>query len=300
MGAGAYQAKWPRHTHSTRVDQLVVLDLIGRDELLGQGTAASATLFGEHVGLGLQYFDDVGRQAVRLRAVGAGRISLGRGLSVGGRRHFARFRLQRGQRFLGAAHLLAQTGDDPAGGVVLIQCVAQLLASDLQLVAQRERVQHGAVPLVLHDFQQSRYAGGARRSRPHHRLRLHLDQVGHVELLARDRIDGIGQNVFFDEPPLEYGAGRWRYNRLLRNLLGNCKHTSQTNTTKTFQFNNFTSKAALIRVAMGSMRCTFGLEIPENSHITLTKKMAYRINRAYWATDIFDTYSHKPTTFYRD
>ena len=40
-------------------------------------------------------------------------------------------------------------GDDPARGVVLIERVAQLLPSSLQLLSESEAVQHHRIPLVL-------------------------------------------------------------------------------------------------------------------------------------------------------
>ena len=47
------------------------------------------------------------------------------------------------------AYLLVEPGNDPAGGVVLVEGVGQLLPGRLQLLSQREAVQHHGVPLVL-------------------------------------------------------------------------------------------------------------------------------------------------------
>lgn len=47
--------------------------------------------------------------------------------------------------FSGGGDLLGEAGDDAAGGVVLVQRMGQFLACGLELLAQREAVQHDGV-----------------------------------------------------------------------------------------------------------------------------------------------------------
>lgn len=51
----------------------------------------------------------------------------------------------RGSTFSGSSDFLGETGDDTAGGIVLVQSVGQLLAGGLQLLAQGEAVEHDCV-----------------------------------------------------------------------------------------------------------------------------------------------------------
>ena len=45
----------------------------------------------------------------------------------------------------GSGDLLGEASDDPAGGVVLVQSVGQLLSGGLQLLPQSETVQHHSI-----------------------------------------------------------------------------------------------------------------------------------------------------------
>lgn len=45
----------------------------------------------------------------------------------------------------GSCDLFSETGDDSAGGIVLVQGVRQLLSGRLQLLAQREAVKHHGI-----------------------------------------------------------------------------------------------------------------------------------------------------------
>lgn len=47
--------------------------------------------------------------------------------------------------FSGSSDLLGEPCDDTAGSIVLVQRVGQLLARGLQLLAQREAVQHNGI-----------------------------------------------------------------------------------------------------------------------------------------------------------
>lgn len=67
---------------------------------------------------------------------------------------------QGSQSFSGSSDFLGETGNDTAGGIVLVQSVRQLLAGCLQLLAQSEAVQHDCIPLILQGFQNGRDAGG--------------------------------------------------------------------------------------------------------------------------------------------
>ena len=55
--------------------------------------------------------------------------------------------------------LLDQTSDHAARGLVLVQSLAKLLANSLQVLFERERLEHHAVPLVLQRDEQTRNAG---------------------------------------------------------------------------------------------------------------------------------------------
>lgn len=50
-----------------------------------------------------------------------------------------------GCTFSGSSDFLGETGNDTAGGIVLVQSVRQLLAGCLQLLAQSEAVQHDCI-----------------------------------------------------------------------------------------------------------------------------------------------------------
>ena len=71
-------------------------------------------------------------------------------------------RFERGQSFSGRGDLFGQASNHAASSIVLVQSMRQLLARRLQLLSQRERVQHHRVPFVLHTLEQRGNAGRRR------------------------------------------------------------------------------------------------------------------------------------------
>ena len=81
----------------------------------------------------------------------------------------------RGHTFSGSSDLLGETGDDTAGGIVLVQSVRQLLAGGLQLLAQGEAVEHDCV-LGEGDATVRGHGGAGSTQQKSQPLRRRLDQ----------------------------------------------------------------------------------------------------------------------------
>lgn len=64
----------------------------------------------------------------------------------------AGLRFQRGKGLSGRRHLFVEPGYHTTSRVVLVQSVTELLPCGLQLLSQREAVQHYGVPFVLQGF----------------------------------------------------------------------------------------------------------------------------------------------------
>ena len=146
----------------------------------------------------------------------------------------ARVGLESGESFACRRQLLVEASDDATRRVVLIERVRELLASGLQLLTQREAVQHHRVPLVLHALEQRWYARGRRRlgldnaagggARPT-RARAHLDVdelIGAERLLIHRIHVAVLVQVLDYETLLEHIAGHGRDDRLLRHFTAHC------------------------------------------------------------------------------
>ena len=128
--------------------------------------------------------------------------------------------------------------DDPAGGVVLVQGVAELLPGCLQLLPEGEAVQHHGVPLVLQRLEDGGDRGGGGRLGLHQRRALDLDQLLLGQRLLVNRVHPVISQKLLDQTPLKNLSQvvninfshqtqqntnlsrNWGNNRVLRHLIG--------------------------------------------------------------------------------
>ena len=156
-----------------------------------------------------------------------------------------------------------QTIDHTAGGVILIQGMRQFLASGLNLLAQREAVQHASIPFVLQSLQQQGNRGGGERTQrstsrvvefqsnelnsENHKLDLENSRA-HLfgsQVFAIDGIAAILFNVLQKQTSLEDLARcRW-YNGLFsgntRDCANKCRHPSKLKIEDKWKRNSFST-----------------------------------------------------------
>ena len=101
-----------------------------------------------------------------------------------------------------SAMLSISPGDDPAGGVVLVQGVAELLPRGLQLLPQGEAVQHHRVPLILQRLEDSGDRGGRGRLGLHQRRALDLNKLLLGQRLLVDRVHPVIREKLLNQTPL--------------------------------------------------------------------------------------------------
>mmetsp|Transcript_49088 Transcript_49088/g.72925 ORF Transcript_49088/g.72925 Transcript_49088/m.72925 type:complete len:286 (+) Transcript_49088:752-1609(+) len=113
-----------------------------------------------------------------------------------------------------------QASDAPAGGIMLVECLGQLLAKSLQVFLQSVRFQHCGVPFLLKEGQNAWDAGGCKITRCDGAVCLDSDQVIHGQVFARDGAFVTRCQVLLDQALLEHMASLARHHRFLWNLAG--------------------------------------------------------------------------------